>query len=249
MTLMLTMTSSSVMTGARVVRHDVRRCAASPSARVGFGVRALTLGKTRGGVSDAFRRRGEDATRGGTFSRRMRARTSVPVNATGGYSGGGFNIVPVPDRVVALAPYILPLLSALRYGRYFFAQFPAAIVLLKPLMPILRAVSSLPMGNLIMFFAIYLGIAKNQNLSRFCRFNAMQAILLDIALIFPSLVETLFGPGILGIGLPGPLVMVVHNAIFVIVLGAFALSAVGCMTGRYVRIPVISEAAEAQMGF
>jgi len=215
-----------------------------------------TARTTRGGDGAVVAGRGTRAAAAAAAAKRERrdglegARATVRASATPGkFSGGGFNIVPVPDRVVALVPYVLPLLSALRYGRYFFGQFPAAIVLLKPLMPVLRAVSALPMGNLIMFFSIYLGIAKNQSLSRFCRFNAMQAILIDIALIFPSLVEALFGPGILGIGLPGPLVMVLHNAIFVTVLAAFALSAVGCMTGRYVRIPVISEAAEAQMGF
>ena len=155
----------------------------------------------------------------------------------------------MPDRVVALVPYLLPLLSALRYGRFFFGQFPAAVVLLKPLMPILRGVAMLPMGNLIMFFAIYLGIAKNQNLSRFCRFNGMQAILLDIALIFPSLLEALFGPGILGIGLPGIVTVIMHNAIFVVTLAAFAFAAVGCMSGQYIRFPILAEAAEAQMGY
>ena len=189
-------------------------------------------------------------TRGGGIGGGGRRGAVVSSAMSGRYGGGGsFNIVPVPDRVVALLPYVLPLMSALRYGRFFFTMFPAAVVLLKPLMPILRGVAMLPMGNLIVFFAIYLGIAKNQSLSRFCRFNAMQAILLDIALIFPSLVEALFGPGILGIGLPGVVTMVMHNAIFVTTLAVFALSAVGCMTGRYVRLPVISEAAEAQMGY
>lgn len=196
--------------------------------------------------------RGVDVRPMATYNDRSRRGSAVVSSAMSGrYGGGGgsFNIVPVPDRVVALLPYVLPLMSALRYGRFFFAMFPAAVVLLKPLMPILRGVAMLPMGNLIIFFAIYLGIAKNQSLSRFCRFNAMQAILLDIALIFPSLVEALFGPGILGIGLPGVVTMVMHNAIFITTLAVFALSAVGCMTGRYVRLPIISEAAEAQMGY
>lgn len=196
--------------------------------------------------------RGVDVRPMATYNDRSRRGSAVVSSAMSGrYGGGGgsFNVVPVPDRVVALLPYVLPLMSALRYGRFFFAMFPAAVVLLKPLMPILRGVAMLPMGNLIIFFAIYLGIAKNQSLSRFCRFNAMQAILLDIALIFPSLVEALFGPGILGIGLPGVVTMVMHNAIFITTLAVFALSAVGCMTGRYVRLPIISEAAEAQMGY
>ena len=33
------------------------------------------------------------------------------------------------------------------------------------------------------FFAVYLGIINNQNFSRYCRFNAMQAVLLDIVLM------------------------------------------------------------------
>ena len=197
-------------------------------------------------------RRRDETRVGGSAAPAAKTRgVTVVANAlSGGYGGGGrgFNIVPVPDRVVALVPYLLPLMSALRYGRFFFTQFPAAVILLKPLMPILRGVATLPMGNLIVFFAIYLGIAKNQNLSRFCRFNAMQAILLDIALIFPSLVESLFGPGILGIGLPYGVTMVMHNAIFVVTLGAFALAAVGCMTGQYVRLKFLADAADAQMG-
>lgn len=38
--------------------------------------------------------------------------------------------------------------------------------------------------SVILFFAIYLGMSRNQNLSGFVRFNAMQAILLDILLMY-----------------------------------------------------------------
>jgi len=224
------------------------------SVRVGRGLGAVSARRPREVSVRASARRdegGRGASAAATTTATRGRRESVVASAmSGGYGGGGrgFNIVPVPDRVVALVPYLLPLMSALRYGRFFFTQFPAAVILLKPLMPILRGVATLPMGNLIVFFAIYLGIAKNQNLSRFCRFNAMQAILLDIALIFPSLVESLFGPGILGIGLPYGVTMVMHNAIFVVTLGAFALAAVGCMTGQYVRLKFLADAADAQMG-
>lgn len=249
----MTTTASSarvaVTLGRRVGRNDGRRARVE---RGGGG--AVAPRRSREAVSVRASTRRDEGRRVGGGSAAPAAKTrgvTVVANAlSGGYGGGGrgFNIVPVPDRVVALVPYLLPLMSALRYGRFFFTQFPAAVILLKPLMPILRGVATLPMGNLIVFFAIYLGIAKNQNLSRFCRFNAMQAILLDIALIFPSLVESLFGPGILGIGLPYGVTMVMHNAIFVVTLGAFALAAVGCMTGQYVRLKFLADAADAQMG-
>lgn len=41
--------------------------------------------------------------------------------------------------------------------------------------------------------AIYLGMVNNRQLPRFVRFNAVQAIMLDVLLIFPSMVEYAFG--------------------------------------------------------
>jgi uncharacterized membrane protein len=253
---MTTATTATTATRAavRTTTARARRQTRAMGRRV--AARAVGMGETRTTGRRTARAGTTTTTTTTTTTRAVAARERSATRARGtttvvarGYAGGGFNIVPVPDRVVALVPYLLPLLSALRYGRFFFGQFPAAVVLLKPLMPILRGVAMLPMGNLIMFFAIYLGIAKNQNLSRFCRFNGMQAILLDIALIFPSLLEALFGPGILGIGLPGIVTMIMHNAIFVVTLAAFAFAAVGCMSGQYIRFPILAEAAEAQMGY
>lgn len=47
--------------------------------------------------------------------------------------------------------------------------------------------------SLIVFFAIYGGIVQNQNFSRFVRYNALQAILLDIILMCatPLLTQTI----------------------------------------------------------
>ena len=39
------------------------------------------------------------------------------------------------------------------------------------------------MFRLIVFFGLYFGLARNSNLSRFVRFNAYQAILIDILLM------------------------------------------------------------------
>lgn len=72
---------------------------------------------------------------------------------------------------------------------------------------------------MVIFFVIYLGIINNQNLERSVRFNAMQAILLDIILIVPSLLER---------SLPAPnsqaflqLYITFSNTIFLFVLIAF----------------------------
>ena len=107
-----------------------------------------------------------------------------PPTRYGSYDGrGGGGVVPIPDRIVALLPYLVPLLDGLRYSRFFFSQFPQAIVLLTPLQPIASMYFRIPFAGLISFFAIYMGMAENRTLSRFVRFNAMQAIILDICLV------------------------------------------------------------------
>ncbi len=93
------------------------------------------------------------------------------------------------DRIIASVPYLLPLLDGLRYGRFFFKEFPQSYALLAPLQPLIKVYYTLPFASLVVFFALYYGIVNNFNFSRFVRYNAMQTILLDILLIVPSLVE------------------------------------------------------------
>ena len=113
--------------------------------------------------------------------------------------------MPVPDRVIAFLPYFLPLFDGLRYSLYFFAQFPQLIFLIKPLEPIYSAFFRIPFSGMIAFFLIYFGIAENRDLSRFVRFNGMQAMMLDIILIVPGMLEYVVGSPS---SMSGPLLMV-----------------------------------------
>lgn len=165
----------------------------------------------------------------------------------GSYDGrGGGGVVPIPDRIVALLPYLVPLLDGLRYSRFFFSQFPQAIVLLTPLQPIASMYFRIPFAGLISFFAIYMGMAENRTLSRFVRFNAMQAIILDICLVLPGMVEYVFSPGRLS-GLGFELYRLCYNSVWLFVLFAFALAAIGCLSGQTYRLPFIGEAADMRV--
>mmetsp|Transcript_15792 Transcript_15792/g.38441 ORF Transcript_15792/g.38441 Transcript_15792/m.38441 type:complete len:266 (+) Transcript_15792:265-1062(+) len=165
-------------------------------------------------------------------------------NSYGGGGGGG--IVPIPDRVVGLLPYIMPLLDGLRYSRFFFQQFPQTIFLMAPLQPIASMYFSIPFASMICFFAIYLGVAENRSLSRFVRFNAAQAIILDICLVLPGMVEYVLDPGMMsGLMLTG--YKMCYNAIWLFVVGAFVLAALSCITGNTFKLPFIGDAAEARV--
>ena len=164
----------------------------------------------------------------------------------GSYDGGGGGMVPIPDRIVALLPYVVPLLDGLRYSRFFFSQFPQAIVLLTPLQPIASMYFRIPFAGLISFFAIYMGMAENRSLSRFVRFNAMQAIILDICLVLPGMIEYVLSPGRLA-GAGFELYKMCYNSVWLFVLFAFALAAIGCLSGQTYKLPFIGDAADMRL--
>ena len=89
----------------------------------------------------------------------------------------------IADRGIAALPYILPLLDGLRYGRFFFKEFPMVLKLILPLRPLIEWYSSFPFASLLVFFGLYYGLVNNQNFSYYVRFNCMQCILLDILLM------------------------------------------------------------------
>jgi len=159
-----------------------------------------------------------------------------------GWSGSGPSI---QDRVLAALPYVLPFLNVFHYGRFLFYMYPTLKACIKPIFPALALYHSLPFGSLIAFFGVYLGIVNNRNFSRFVRFNAMQAILLDIVLVLPRLVETVLTPPKAGYGLQ----LYAHSQsfvwIFIVTWVVFGIAS--CAAGHWARIPFIADSADASV--
>lgn len=151
--------------------------------------------------------------------------------------------VTLRDRFLACLPYLLPLLDGLVFGRFFLAQFPALAVVLLPILPIAQLYNSFPFAPIIIFFALFLLVVRNENINHFIRFNAMQAILLDIIVFLCSIVLNLFG-GALGTGL---LMETLFNVVFFGLIAAIVYSVAQCIMGRYAEIPTISEAVHMQV--
>src|SRR4028119_2484973 len=143
----------------------------------------------------------------------------------------------VPDRIFASLPYLLPLIDGLWFGKFLFTQFPVLQLFLIPLAP-LTQIYSLPFASLIIFFALYVGVVRNDdNISHFIRFNAMQAILLDIVLILCRLVLPIFeGPQVAFIA------ETLNNMVFLGAFAAFVYAVVQSLLGRYAEIPPRSDA-------
>eukprot|EP01025_Chloroclados_australasicus_P017451 TRINITY_DN18910_c0_g1_i2.p2 TRINITY_DN18910_c0_g1~~TRINITY_DN18910_c0_g1_i2.p2 ORF type:complete len:230 (-),score=9.40 TRINITY_DN18910_c0_g1_i2:355-1014(-) len=151
----------------------------------------------------------------------------------------------VPERVIAALPYLLPLLDGIRYGRFLFMQYPVFAKLLAPLTPLIEFYYGFPLGSLIIFFGLYLGIVNNMNFDRFVRLNAMQAILLDIILIIPQLFESVLKIRPTdNLGLSA--YMLAYNTIWLFVFVCVSYGIGACLVGFTARIPLVRDAAEQQ---
>ena len=150
------------------------------------------------------------------------------------------------ERIIASIGYLLPLCDGAKYGRYLFQQFPITFNLVKPLAPVIQAYTTIPYAAAVIFFALYLGVIQNQKFSRYVRYNCMQAVILDILMIIPSLLERLLAPSG-GIGLD--IVILFYNTTFIYVFASFVFGVGSCLLGRMPRLPLVAEAADAQVPF
>ncbi|PNH07821.1 Protein TIC 20-II, chloroplastic [Tetrabaena socialis] len=181
-------------------------------------------------------------------ARRPARLASVAVHARSSASGGRSSSGGSPgivERVLAALPYMLPFFDVVAYGRYLFYMYPAVKAAIQPLLPAISAYHSLPFGSFIAFFALYLGVVNNPSVHRFVRFNAVQAILLDILLVLPRLLETVLTPPTVGWGAQ----LYIHSQSFIWVFTTMWVlyGMVNCFLGQRPLIPFISDAAEQQL--
>ncbi len=153
--------------------------------------------------------------------------------------------ITIKDRVFACLPYALPLVSVIPFGSFIMGQFPPLQFLFVPLIPVIFIYRQVPfgLGALIVFFLLFLLVVRNEKVPHFIRFNAMQAILLDIALTLCSLLLGVLTPA-LGQSL---VTETLFNIIFLGTLTACIYAIVQSVLGRYAELPTISEAVYAQV--
>ncbi|GMP21779.1 hypothetical protein CsSME_00000067 [Camellia sinensis var. sinensis] len=156
-----------------------------------------------------------------------------------------YNPTPATDRLISAVAYFLPFFNGLHYGRFVFAQYPTLGAAFEPILPLLSLYRSVPYASFVAFFALYLGVVRNPSLSRYVRFNAMQAVVLDVLLVIPLLLQRIFNPGRAGIGYK--IMVMSHNAIFVFIVFCFVYSLVYSILGRTPYLPFVADAAGRQL--
>ncbi|KAG8059568.1 hypothetical protein GUJ93_ZPchr0002g23502 [Zizania palustris] len=155
--------------------------------------------------------------------------------------------VEAPDRLVAAVAYLYPFLDGVHHGRFLLAQFPLFSTLLSPLAPAARLFRSSPLTPFLLFLTLYFAVVRNQqSFSRFVRFNAMQAVALDVLLIFPDLLAQSFAPSTGG-GIGFELFQSLESTVFLFLLVCLVYGGGACLLGKTPRLPIVADAAERQI--
>ncbi len=101
--------------------------------------------------------------------------------------------------------------------------------------PIATIEKSLPFGGLLLFIILFAGLAKNPKVPYFVRYNACQALLINVALIIVSYLLRI--APILELG----------SIIFIFTLSIFIYSISQCLYGVEPEIPLISRSVRMQI--
>lgn len=156
-------------------------------------------------------------------------------------SKAAFGAQPIRDawdagqRALAAITYFLPFADSLRYGESLFSSYPIFDDLTRPLAPAVHDFHTYQYGSLLAFFVIFLGIVMNNKVSRFARFNAMQALVLEVVTITPTLL------GSLNISLHGSAYSAGCSFLWLFVALCVFLGVFSSVLGTYIRLPFVTE--------
>ena len=98
-------------------------------------------------------------------------------------------------------------------------------------------------GSLLIFFLLFLAVARNQRVPYFLRFNTLQALLIDITVL---LVSYAFQILVLPIG-SGLIMRTLSNTVLIAILAIIIFSLVECLQGKEPELPGISQAVRMQL--
>ncbi|XP_044473317.1 protein TIC 20-v, chloroplastic-like [Mangifera indica] len=154
------------------------------------------------------------------------------------------NSADYQDRLISAVCYFYPFFDGIQYGKYVLTQFTPIRVLVQPLVPAIKVFKSFPFNGFLVFLTLYFVVVRNNNFSRYVRFNTMQAIVLDVLLIFPDLFERTFNSRD---GFGSDLMMSLDSTVFLFLLICLIYGSSSCLLGQVPRLPIVAEAADRQV--
>ena len=144
-------------------------------------------------------------------------------------------LYPIFQRLLSVFFYTLPLNASIPFGSDLFYKYSFLNILSLLTYPVEIIEGSFFLGSFLLFVIIFAGLVKNPKVPYFIRYNACQALLINIALIIISYLFSIF-----------PLVEL-SSFIFVCILCIFIYSISKCIFGVEPEIPLISKSVRMQI--
>ena len=155
--------------------------------------------------------------------------------------GGGMG-----NRIKCCFPYLLPLIDGDHFGYFIYQRIPVLGLINEVLLgPLVQLNINIPFFGLAFFLAMTLGTRFNTDMDRNLRYNAQQAALIDIALIFPELIASGIEEG----DVPRSIAEPCSNFVWYAYMSAVVYSVYSNLRGKKPSgIPFLSESAEWMVG-
>jgi hypothetical protein len=153
-----------------------------------------------------------------------------------------------PVKIVSALPYLFPLLDSLQFGRFLLAEHTdnPVVNILGLMYTVYR---SIPLSGLLAYVGLTF-LSSRPKINKLVRFNAEQAVFVDIALILPGLLAAATGFIASGAGyeIPPVVAELGSDAVFGAVLLTIAYASVSSALGVAPdKIPFISQYTKNRM--
>ncbi len=155
------------------------------------------------------------------------------------------------DRIYATLPYLLPIAAVVPFGAFLFIQFPLLQAIFFPVFKLnlilLISIIDFISIRFVAWFCVFIFVVRNFKVNHFVRFNAMQALLLDIIVALMSAIRELLSLILGNFAFFPFMLQIIASVTFLGITAAFLYSIFQCVLGKYAEMPIVSDVAYSQV--
>jgi hypothetical protein len=155
------------------------------------------------------------------------------------------------DKLYASLTYLLPITAVVGFGAFLFVQFPLLFTVFLPVLKLnqLLSISIIDFISIrfVAWFCVFIFVVRSYKVNHFTRFNAMQALLLDIIVALVGAVTQILEVILGQLSFYPFILQIIASVTFLGITAAFVYSVFQCICGKYAEMPVISEVAYYQV--
>jgi len=147
------------------------------------------------------------------------------------------------EKVLGILLYMIPWSDSLVFGNHLFIKYPFLQIIQIPAIPIILLERSIPFGSLLLFLVIFIGLVRNNKVSYFLRFNALQSVLINIGIIIVSFIfEIIFSSFSSSL-----IIRTFSSTLLISIFAVILYCAWSCIKGNEPSLPGISQATKMQL--